>query len=376
MESPEPYCGATLLNIGKYYKDHVLAYISLPTCVIGVILNSFNITVFTRKTILSPPNLIFAHLSFLDFLVLLARIPYVWLVNVRPLSGFDIHQSYGWTVFYICCNTFIVTVQFTSIFLTTMLAAWRYIAVVHPLKERSWCSMKKTRNVVIAGYVVCTLLYVIPQYLTLRIETTEGTPETYSLAAIQEGGLIKHSTVDIIHAVIIRLLPSVVLAGFTIRLVISLLKRETHQEQSTTEFGSVQNTARNVKMKQDANRSTTILLVVVLLFFIAEFPRGILNLLRVGFEHDEKSEEIHGRCYAALVQIFTTLTDINLSITFIVYSTLSKQFWATFKLLSRCAYKIISRIISRVTCKGKRKGSGSSSSSEANVDTETKTDEV
>ncbi|XP_065204419.1 FMRFamide receptor-like [Planococcus citri] len=336
MTTQEPYCGVTLLNIGQYYKDNILAYVSIPACLIGVIFNSLNMLVFARKTMISPPNLIFAHLAFLDFLVLLARIPYVWLLNIRPQSGFDIHQSYGWTMFYICCNTFIVTVQFISIYLTMQMAAWRYVAVVHPLKERSWCNMRTTRNSVIAGYMICSIFYVIPQYLTLRIETTNEGQTSYYLVAINDQSLIKHSTVDIIHAVMIRLLPSLVSMGFTFRIVITLLERNRiHQEQITLSSG-VQNNTRNVKTKQQTNKSTMILLIVVVLFFIAEFPRGILNLLRVGYEHNERSEEIHGQCYAALVQIFTTFTDINLSITFIVYYTLSQQFRTTFTSLFHC----------------------------------------
>lgn len=57
-----------------------------------------------------------------------------------------------------------------SICLTLILAIWRYIAVVHPHRNRDWCGMKNTGWALILSYIVCPLLCV-PLYLALTIES-------------------------------------------------------------------------------------------------------------------------------------------------------------------------------------------------------------
>ncbi|XP_065204439.1 G-protein coupled receptor dmsr-1-like [Planococcus citri] len=331
MPSEVPYCGITLPEFGELYRENMHGCISITICFIGSIFNLLNLLVFTRKAMISPVNLIFTHSALVDFLVLLARIPFVWMLYIQDQGDFGEKRTYIGTVFLICCDTFIVSFQFVSIFLTVHLATWRYIAVVHPFMERHWCNMKITRNVVIAGYIICCFSLGVPMLLSRSIQTTRmNQMNIYSFN--YERSRIMFKVAFIVYGPIGRLFPSIVLAGFTFRIVFTLLARKGNRER-LTQSASVESDLHNLKLRKRTNRSTMILLMAVVLFFIAEFPRGILSVLRVIYEYDEKSEEIQGRCYASLVQIFTTLTDINLSITFIVYYILSQQFRLTFKLL-------------------------------------------
>ncbi|XP_065204078.1 FMRFamide receptor-like [Planococcus citri] len=324
MSTEKPYCGMTMPKIGEYYKDNIYSYLSTPLCLIGIILNLLNILIFTRKTMISPAHLIFAHLAFADFLVLLARIPYTWLMQLQLEDRLNITQHYGRIVFYLGCDTFIVTYQTISKFLTVQLAVWRYIAVVHPFKERQWCTMEITRRVMFAGYIIWGVLFPVPYYLSTDVQTINPNHENYEkiLTAIQHP--IISLVVNIVLGLIIRILPSIVLAGLTFKIVVTLLARKKYQEQFTA-------CARN---PQHSNRSTFILVAVVVLFFIAEFPKGVLSLLRVIC--DNEFNEFYKPCYASLIPIFNTITNLNLSITFFVYYILSENFRITLKSLFSC----------------------------------------
>ncbi|XP_065209194.1 sex peptide receptor-like [Planococcus citri] len=318
-----PYCGETLVKIGEYYRDNILGYVSIPICCVGMITNLINIVVFARKPMTSPPNLIFAHLAFVDLLVLLARVPFIWTWYIQDYRV--IGRSYVWTLFQRYNDEVIVTFQFVSIFLTVMLAVWRYIAIVHPLKERHWCNTKRTRNVVIAGYILCFVLFTVPSYMSREIKTVIYQDAPYHYIDINERSPIQDSIVLFINGIVIRLVPSIMLTVLTLRLVCTLLSRKPHREQLTSS-ASVRSDMKNVKMRQQTNKSTTILLIVVALFILAEFPKGMLSLMRSVYEYESP------QCFS-LTEIFYTVSDINSTITLLVYYSLSQQFRTTFKSL-------------------------------------------
>ncbi len=72
------------------------------------------------------------------------------------------------------------------------------------------------------------------------------------------------------------------------------------------------------------NRTTRMLLTVVFLFLLTEFPQGILNLLNgiLPYFVDE--------IYGPLGDLIDILALINNGINFILYCTMSKQFRDTF----------------------------------------------
>ncbi|XP_065204079.1 sex peptide receptor-related protein 2-like [Planococcus citri] len=298
MTIDEPYCAGALTEIGEYYRNNVYKYVSIPICFAGVIFNLLNVLVFTRKTMISPPNLILAHLAFVDFLWLLAFIPQTWLHYVLRESDFDCSQSYACVVLETCGDTFMVTFQFISAFLTVQLAAWRYIAVVHPLKEKHWCSRKITSNLVLASYILCVSLYPVSIYLSLHVTTSNENQTTTFYMEIDEQSPIHFSTVFAIQGLVFRLLPTILLTGITLKLVVHLLKRKYHQEQ-LTQSAIVRNSTKNSKMRQQTNRSTAILLTVVALYFIAEFPKGIMAVLHGAYKRDSDYS-----CYYSLLEVF------------------------------------------------------------------------
>ncbi|XP_065209202.1 G-protein coupled receptor dmsr-1-like [Planococcus citri] len=334
-----PYCGNTLPKIGKYYRDNINGYASVTICIIGVILNSLNLLVFTRKTMISPPNFIFTNLAMIDFLALSARIPLVWLKYVQnnDYESETKGRSYEWAASVVCSDLLAVTFQFLSAFLTVMMAIWRYIAVKYPLKVRHWCNMEITRNVVIAGYILCCILLAVPTYMTreiLEIKNNQTHISTYKVS--YQRNVIMFRVAFTVQGLIARLLPSVVLAGLTFRIVVDLSASKIHRGQLTPS-ASVQCDMKKAKMKRQMNISTSMLVTVVVLFFIAEFPKGIITILRVIYENgDDISSKLHGQCYTSVVQMFNTITDFNLSITFFVYYTSSQHFKTTFKSLFIC----------------------------------------
>ncbi|XP_065204086.1 substance-K receptor-like [Planococcus citri] len=228
--------------------------------------------------------------------------------------------------------------SFVSVFLTVQLAVWRYIAVVHPWKQRNWCNKKITRNVIIAGYVVCCVLYAIPYHLSFDIETIDSNQNTHAHPYHKftiDGHLIMYKLRYYIYGLVIRLFPSVVLVWLTFKIVVGLSARKRNHEQLTAS-ASGPSSVKILEMKKQTNKSTVILLAVVVLFFTAEFPRGILWILGRFDEHNWET------VYDSISQVFVTIDHINIAITFVVYYSLSQPFRTAFKSLFNCDTRTIS----------------------------------
>ncbi|XP_065204089.1 sex peptide receptor-related protein 2-like [Planococcus citri] len=220
-DDEETFCGATLLGIGNYYAKYISGYLDIPVCLIGMVLNAFNLLVFTRKNMLSPVHSIFANLAFVDFMVLLAGIPYSGILNLQRDGIVEKGWTYSGATVYMICEDIFTTFHLLSVFFTVQLAAWRYIAIAHPLKERIWCNMETTRNVMRCGYVVCISLS-IPIYFSRHVEahahgddSNNGQESSYITSYTDDPILRKFSFM--VYAVLGTILPSVALSVFSLR---------------------------------------------------------------------------------------------------------------------------------------------------------------
>lgn len=83
---------------------------------------------------------------------------------------------------------------------------------------------------------------------------------------------------------------------------------------------------RPSKADRRADRTTTLLVAVLLLFLITEFPQGILGLMS-----GVSSKCFFERCYSIFGEVMDLLALINAAIGFVLYGLMSKQFRTNFK---------------------------------------------
>lgn len=233
-----------------------------------------------------------------------------------------------------------------SIWLTVTLAVWRYIAVVWPQRNREWCGMERTTLVIAAGYVLCPLLCV-PLYLAFEIEpktafleldgndalpnSTTGHNTTIYVVDLSEIGKANNNLLmDVnfwVYSVVIKIIPCVALTVLSLRLIAALLDTKRRREKLTS--GS-RKTTRIMEKERQTDRTTRMLLAVLLLFLLTEFPQGILGMLSVVL-----GQRFFRECYNKLGEVMDILALINSAINFILYCSMSRQFRQTFSLLFR-----------------------------------------
>lgn len=316
--------------LNRYYGIH--GFVTLFVCIFGSIANSLNIAVLTRRDMRSPTNAILTGLAIADLLVMIDYIPIA--INEYLYLQFDgtreSQRSYAWAIMQYFHAFFSQTAHTISIFLTVTLAVWRYIAIAHPQKNRAWCNMRNTIGAITSSYVICPLLCSMV-FLMIRImpmqemhnskgvrisdnETLpEGTRNVTVYLVVFTDLVAQHKWVwtmnMFIFGAIIKIIPCIALTVLSLRLIGALLeaKRRRKQLMMGTSNGMRPIISKEIKNGQEkkaksrfldkerqTDRTTRMLLAVLLLFLITEFPQGILGLLSVS------SERFYLRCYLRL----------------------------------------------------------------------------
>lgn len=322
ISGPE-YCGAGVRAFNESYRT-VHGYLALAVCVFGLTTNLLSIIVLTRKTMVSPTNAILAGLAIADIMVMVMYVPFT-LNNYLQVLG-KASFSYAWAVFMLTFVHITQVFHTVSIWLTVVLAVWRYLAIGHPSLNREWCSMKNTSVAIVSAYIFCPILC-IPSYLTFAI-TPKGNSSTAFLVGFSE--LSKNNDKFLekfnfwMYSVHVKLLPCIILTIFSCLLIRELMRARKRKVELLRKMSAGQN--KQSSAEKQATRTTHMLLAVLLLFLLTEFPQGILSLMS-----GILGKAFLLQCYQKLGDLMDILALINSSMNFIFYCSMSTQFRTTFQ---------------------------------------------
>lgn len=208
-------------------------------------------------------------------------------------------------------------------------------AIAHPQKNRLWCNMRTTLIAITSSYVVCPFI-AIPLYLSSSINpsvellneqgfplktnnTDDGRNVTLYKVGPSELAMNNESLNNAnlwIYSVAIKLIPCLALTILSLRLIFALLEAKRRRKQLTGNSAgmkvivngkAVDKSTKNNKTlekEKQTDRTTRMLLAVLLLFLTTEFPQGILGLLSVSLGFN-----FFTQCYLKLGEL--TLISIN-----------------------------------------------------------------
>lgn len=133
-----------------------------------------------------------------------------------------------------------------------------------------------------------------------------------------------------VHAVVIKLLPCSILTVISVWLIRALYQANQHQKNlrnySACPSGDKVSNKKQIKADKRTDRTTKMLLAVLLLFLVTELPQGILGLLSglLGWCFFK-------RCYDLFGELMDILALLNGAINFVLYCSMSRQFRQTFR---------------------------------------------
>lgn len=231
---------------------------------------------------------------------MLVYVPYA-LDHALGLNSRWDRLTYGYAHYIYMHAMLSQTAHTISIFLTIILALWRYVSVCHPNLKNS--IMKRTLLAILASYLIAPLISV-PYFLSLGIFSSEILIFTHNMTEIRgvsnftdydfgesQNEVMKFTKYFVhpskfaqrhdqlflwVYSVIIKLLPCIALTYFSLQLIRALYEAKKRKEKLTGGAGSV--SVKLLTKKKQADRTTRMLIAVLLLFLITEFPQGIMGL--------------------------------------------------------------------------------------------------
>jgi hypothetical protein len=231
--------------------------------------NILNFIVLTRRSLRTEINKVLAAIAVTDGLVMLIYTPYAFNHAFDYISR-DEQFSFGYALYIYFHATLTLTVHTISIFLTIVLAFYRYICVCRNVQQNMF--MKQTS----LSVIICCILAVvisIPLYFSMTINEKPGSNRTIYFVGSTEFSRVHETVYFFIYSVIIRILPCILLSFFSIKLIQVLLRAK----KSALKSGITSNLFK--KRRNQSDRTTALLVSVLILFLVTEFPPAILGLL-------------------------------------------------------------------------------------------------
>ncbi|XP_060082514.1 G-protein coupled receptor dmsr-1-like [Ylistrum balloti] len=316
-------------------------YISVFVCVFGIIANVANIVVLTRKNMITTTNIVLTWLAVTDSMKMLDYLPFVtyfYILKEDDLEYFS-SRSYSWMCFLLYHASFSIVCHTVAIWCTIVLAIMRFLIIWFPAKGSMWCSHRRAKISIAVVYVSVVILC-IPNYMMNTMTThyknvTDAhgnvyTDVTYHSSVRKEG--VFHVVSDInfyIQAILVKLVPCVTLTIFTVLLIYAMHKAYK-KRMALKNQGKKEDADRH----HEHNRTTGMLLAVVVLFLITELPQGMLTLLIIFIPSIQTS------VYNPLGDVLDIVALCNNAINFVLYCSMSTLFRDTFvRIFCNCCPK-------------------------------------
>lgn len=325
-------------------------FASLIVCTFGIISNMFNIAVLTRKNMRTPTNCLLTGLAIADMLTMTSYVPFALhfriVHNTSPALPNPKRDTFAWTAFLLFHANFAVTTHTAAIFLGVALSVFRFIYVRMSSSGVVMLGMQRAQMAVGIAYF-CAVIFLIPNYMlhNIVVYTDPATNETgYTIdikqAEFRNPGLDRVNFW--IHAIVIKIIPCLLMTIFGICLVCTIQQTQ-RKGQRMRRIGSNRSQALRNRLREHS-RTTRMLVVVLVLFLITEFPQGILASLS-GIDPG-----FFANVYLPLGDLMDIVALINNSINFILYCSMSKSFRQAFICMVCQSVKTFTEDRSECTC--------------------------
>ncbi|XP_038641442.1 substance-P receptor-like [Scyliorhinus canicula] len=216
-------------------------------------------------------------------------------------------------------NFFPITAMFASIYSMTAIALDRYMAIIHPLKQR--LSATATKVVIVAVWVVALSL-AFPQCYYSKTEQFPGRVVCYvEWPDYAENGTRHETTYHVCVTVFVYFLPLIVM-GYAYTVVGTTLWASEIPGDSSDRYRE-QMTAKRKVVKM--------MIVVVVTFAVCWFPYHIYFLLHL-FHPEIYQQKYIQQVYLAIIWLAMSSTMYNP----IIYCCLNDRFRAGFRRVFRC----------------------------------------
>ena len=308
---------------GGYRRFH--GYVSGFVCLVGIIGNIINATIWSRKHMLTSTNHILTALAVADCVSLFMYFLYAtyFFVATGP-SELSEHSKAGMYLVVISFHEFLAFHTLAN-WLTISLAIFRYMKVCQNDIAKKYCNVKRARLAILVTFIV-TALATIPFYLYYEVYNLQEDNSGFKGYWLRRTTFARRhisyqQTLLWLYGVIFKIVPSGLMLVLSI-LMIKELRKATKRHEGITKASF------KTTNSPGYNRTTIMLLAIVFIYMATEVPIAITSFV-AGLEGGE-SHFFYFLLYSYIGDLIDLIALLNGTLNFFVYYGLSKQFRETF----------------------------------------------
>lgn len=208
-----------------------------------------------------------------------------------------------------------LVVQTGSIWTTCLVTIERYWAVAYPLRAMV-LSTRKRGLIALTIVSIASFVYNLPRFFEVQIKTDEET----GVRTIEQSSLRLNETYRLVYYIILNLLVIHVIPLITL----TVLNFKIHQQIRSA---NVNRAHLSASQRSELNVSS-MLMVLVLIFIICNFPAFIVNVLEVF--------GVHTNFIDSCATVSNLLVCINSSVNFLIYCIHGQRFRDKFIRIITC----------------------------------------
>lgn len=229
----------------------------------------------------SPTNRIVTAIASVELISATALLVITHLTVAEGRASRGPAESYSKLVSYLIPTGIFMLFHVYSLFLTVILAAWRYTVITYPLKAASLCTMRKA-NILIILTLTVTPALIAPGMLLQEIqEQTKLDGKTWHKVVHIPPSLPMKLYVAVIALVQCFMMTALVLLTFA--LVIKLIRINKRRRNMSMDYSN--DTSASTMTATSSNRLDAIdhtnrcLVAIIVCFLISEIPTLVIHFL-------------------------------------------------------------------------------------------------
>lgn len=317
------------------YAVPINGYFSPILICFTVVTNILVVVVLLKKHMRTPTNAILAGMAVSDMFTGLIPLPV--FIYFFSLGNYREKVPLNWCVIYVYFGEYIPTIFHTaSIWLTMALAIQRYIYICHSFQARKWCTMQNVLLGTAIIYAIATLAQVSrfleEEYIDFEAPSNVNPNVTVNACVrvlkpwVRNHMDLYYNVYFWFRVICIHLIPCTFLVVLNALLILTMRQAQIRRMQLLK-----QNKKSESRKLKDSNCTTLMLVAVVGLFLLVEFPMGIimiLNIVQNTFEHVNICDD---RTFAIMSLMSNFFILLSYPLNFFIYCGMSRQFRETFK---------------------------------------------
>lgn len=294
-----------------YYFPSIFAF-----GLLGLITNTLNLVVLTRKKMINPINVFLSALAIADLALIVTQLP-------SCIHYFFSHNnlfSFSWVIAEIVLIILEIMFQLFRNWLVVTIAVWGFVSLQWYLRTPELCSMSRAKKalivLVVTSIILCSPLGALLTWKEEEILNRKLYTKQYVDIAMQND----HIILEVFWGglLLVSLIPCLVLLIFVVVLIV-LYSRHNR--------GAPPESIHQSPGRRKIIKATSMLIVILALFILSNLPDASLQL--ASFIVGTDSDSFNGTKNATdLLRVFGLVTN---SVNFFIYYFMSSKFRKTFK---------------------------------------------